>query len=378
MLRNLDALDASRGLASLAIAFYAWSQFTVWADSPIVGQFYLFVDFFFVFTGFLIAEVYRDHLKTSADLRKFVILRLAKLYPIQLFFLAPLAGIELMKLLYEVLDVQQSGAAAFAAEHLSLSGLLANLTLTQTFGVLETPGWNEPSWYVATEFWVSFLFAIACLAGLMRSWAGRISLAIIAGAALVWMLIDPGSMKLENGGAFAREVYSFGVGVAVHSFLRIGQVARKLADIRRKYAGLIEAPLLVFVVLFIANADGLISFAAPPVFALLIIVFADGRGTISQGLRTGVFRILGKFSYPIYMSHFLFILPMRSILEAKGGQDLSMIASYTVGLYLALTIVIAIITEKLVEAPTRNAIRSWRDGQTWSGSALKQPRPRNA
>ena len=55
-----------------------------------------------------------------------------------------------------------------------------------------------------------------------------------------------------------------------------------------------------------------------------------------------------------------------------------MIASYTVGLYLALTIVIAIITEKLVEAPTRNAIRSWRDGQTWSGSALKQPRPRNA
>lgn len=82
MLRNLDALDASRGLASFAIAFYAWSQFTVWADSPIVGQFYLFVDFFFVFTGFLIAEVYRDHLKTSADLRKFVILRLAKLYPI--------------------------------------------------------------------------------------------------------------------------------------------------------------------------------------------------------------------------------------------------------------------------------------------------------
>ena len=92
MKRNLDALDALKGIAALAIAFYAWSGFTVWAGSPAIAQFHLFVDFFFVFTGFLLAEVYRDQIMRKADLGKFAILRLARLYPIHLFFLLPRSG----------------------------------------------------------------------------------------------------------------------------------------------------------------------------------------------------------------------------------------------------------------------------------------------
>lgn len=378
MLRNLDALDALRGIAALMIAFYAWSEFTVWSGSAVIGQFYLFVDFFFVFTGFLIADVYRDHIKTRADLGKFAILRLARLYPIHLFFLIPLAGVELMKAFYAAVGAPQAGEAAFAAEHLSSIGLVANVTLTQAFGLLETPGWNEPSWYAATEFWVSIVFAIACLLGLMRSVIGRFSLALATAATVAWMLSDPGVMKLENGGAFARGVYGFGVGVAVHCILRIDQVARKLAEIRRAYAGLLEAPSLILVAFFIANSQGLISFAAPFVFGALIIIFADGRGAISRHLRSGVFRVIGKFSYSIYMSHFLFIWPMRGVVEAHGGPEVVIIASYFVGLYLSLTIVFGIISDRLVEAPTRDAIRRWLDGRSWAGRSLKQPRHRIA
>lgn len=376
MLRNLDALDALKGIAALALAFHAWSSFTIWSDSAVIGQFYLFVDFFFVFTGFLIAEVYRDQVNSRADLGKFAILRLARLYPIHLFFLVPLAGIELMKLFYAGLGASQTGEAAFAAEHLSLVGLAANLTFTQAFGLLDNPGWNEPSWYAATEFWVSLLFAVACLAGLMRHAVGRATLAAVAVAALAWMLSDPGTMKLENGGAFARGVYSFGVGVAAHSVLRMDSIARRLAEIRRRFAGFIEAPSLVLVAIFIANSDGVVSFAAPIVFSALIFVFADGRGAVSRKLRSGVFRMLGKFSYSIYMSHFLFILPMRGVIEASGAKDVSLIATFAVGLFIALTIVFGIITERLVEAPTRDAIRHWLDGRAWAGSALREPRHR--
>lgn len=376
MLRNLDALDALKGVAACALAFYAWSDFTIWAGSAVIGQFYLFVDFFFVFTGFLIAEVYRDQMKSRADLGKFAILRLARLYPIHLFFLVPLAGIEFMKLFYEVLGAPQAGDAAFAAEHLSLIGLVANLTFTQSFGLLDNPGWNEPSWYAATEFWVSLLFALACLAGLMRSAFGRAGLAAVAVAALAWMLTDPGTIHLENGGAFARGVYSFGVGVAAHSLLRIDRIARRLAEIRRRFSGLIEAPSLILVAIFIAHSDGVASFAAPIVFTILIFVFADGRGAVSRRLRSGIFRMLGKFSYSIYMSHFLFILPMRGVIEANGEKDVTVIATFAVGLFIALTIIFGIITERLVEAPTREAIRRWLDGRSWAGRALRQPRHR--
>lgn len=376
MLRNLDALDALKGVAALALAFYAWSGFTIWSGSAVIGQFYLFVDFFFVFTGFLIAEVYRDQLISRADLGKFAILRLARLYPIHLFFLVPLAGIELMKLFYAALGAPQTGDAAFAAEHLSLIGLLANLTFTQAFGLLDNPGWNEPSWYAATEFWVSLLFALACLTGLMRHAIGRAALAAVAASALAWMLLEPGTMKLENGGAFARGVYSFGVGVAAHSLLRMDRIARRLAEIRRRFAGMIEAPSLVLVAVFIAHSDGAVSFAAPFVFSILIFVFADGRGAVSRRLRSGFFRMLGKFSYSIYMSHFLFVLPMRGVIEARGTEDISAVATFAVGLFITLTIVFGVITERLVEAPTRDAIRRWLDGRSWAGRALRQPRHR--
>ncbi len=376
MLRNLDALDALKGVAALALAFHAWSGFTIWSGSAVIGQFYLFVDFFFVFTGFLIAEVYRDQVNSRADLGKFAILRLARLYPIHLFFLVPLAGIELMKLFYAALGAPQTGDAAFAAEHLSLIGLLANLTFTQAFGLLDNPGWNEPSWYAATEFWVSLLFALACLTGLMRHAIGRAALAAVAASALAWMLQEPGTMKLENGGAFARGVYSFGVGVAAHSLLRMDRIARRLAEIRRRFAGMIEAPSLVLVAVFIAHSDGAVSFAAPFVFSILIFVFADGRGAVSRRLRSGFFRMLGKFSYSIYMSHFLFVLPMRGVIEARGTEDISAVATFAVGLFITLTIVFGVITERLVEAPTRDAIRRWLDGRSWAGRALRQPRHR--
>ncbi len=376
MLRNLDALDALKGVAALALAFHAWSGFTIWSGSAVIGQFYLFVDFFFVFTGFLIAEVYRDQVNSRADLGKFAILRLARLYPIHLFFLVPLAGIELMKMFYATLGAPQAGEAAFAADHLSLIGLMANLTFTQAFGLLDHPGWNEPSWYAATEFWVSLLFALACLAGLMRHAVGRATLAAVTVGALAWMLMEPGVMKLDNGGAFARGIYSFGVGVAAHSLLRIDRVTRRMAEIRRRFAGLIEAPSLVLVAIFIAHSDGAVSFAAPVVFTILIFVFADGRGAVSRRLRSGVFRVLGKFSYSIYMSHFLFILPMRGVIESSGVEDVTLIATFAVGLFISLTIVFGIITERLVEAPTRDAIRRWLDGRTWAGNALRQPRHR--
>ena len=113
-------------------------------------------------------------------------------------------------------------------------------------------------------------------------------------------------------------------------------------------------------------------------FALVIFVFADGRGAVSRRLRSGLFRMLVKFSYSIYMSHFLFIMPLRDVIETHGGQDAALIASYLVGLYLSLTIVFGIITERLVEAPTRASVKRWLEGRTWAGRALAQPKHRIA
>ena len=325
MKRNLDALDALKGVAALAIAFYAWSGFTIWAGSAFVGQFYLFIDFFFVFTGFLLAEVYRDNLATKGDLGRFAVLRLARLYPIHLFFILLLAGIELMKLIYAALGAEQVGSPAFGAEHLSLEGLAANLTLTQAFGWVANPGWNEPSWYVAIEFWVSLAFAGLCLIGAMRSAIGRSVLGVAVIASLIWMVAT--TTDLGEAHPLIRGVYAFGVGAAAHSVLRMPRLDRMIAAFRGRFGGLLEVTALVLVCLYLNGSQGGSSFAAPIVFAALIFVFADGRGAVSNMLRGGVFRVVGKFSNSIYMSHFLFIMPMRNIVEAASGDSAVIVAS---------------------------------------------------
>lgn len=373
MKRNLDALDALKGVAALAIAFYAWSGFTIWAGSAFVGQFYLFIDFFFVFTGFLLAEVYRDSLATKGDLGRFAVLRLARLYPIHLFFILPLAGIELMKLIYSAFGAEQIGAPAFGAEHLSLAGLAANLTLTQAFGWVATPGWNEPSWYVAIEFWVSLVFAGLCLIGVMRSAIGRSVLGLAVIASLIWMVAT--TADLGEAHPLIRGVYAFGVGVAAHSVLCMPRLDRMIAAFRGRFGGLLEIVALGLVCLYLSGSQGGSSFAAPIVFAARIFVFADGRGAISNMLRGGVFRVVGKFSYSIYMSHFLFIMPMRNIVEAASGDSAVVVASYFVGVYLSLTLIFGIITERLVEQPTRSAVRQWLNGRSW---AQKPKRPRGS
>ena len=90
-------------------------------------------------------------------------------------------------------------------------------------------------------------------------------------------------------------------------------------------------------------------------------------------LRGGVFRVVGKFSYSIYISHSLFIMPMRNIVEVASGDSAVVVASYFVGVYLSLTLIFGIITERLVEQPTRSAVRQWLNGRSW---AQKPKRPR--
>ncbi|MGB0508304.1 MAG: acyltransferase family protein, partial [Pikeienuella sp.] len=185
---DLEPVDALKGLAALLIAFFHWSAYTIWADAIWLSHLWLMVDLLFVITGFVLAGVYRDRMHRVGDIGVFAVLRLVRIYPIHLFFILPLAGIEVMKQLYLGLGISGDGTAGFAAAHLSASGLWAHLSLTQAFGWHAAPGWNQPAWYAAVEFWIAIMFALACLAGLMRNIWGRSLLALVAMGALVWMV----------------------------------------------------------------------------------------------------------------------------------------------------------------------------------------------
>ena len=100
---------------------------------------WLFVDFFFVLSGFVIAATYRARLIGGGYLRSFAILRLGRVYPLHVFMLAAFVAMEIVGLVLASKGLMKH--APFDADH-SLFAILTNLTLTQAFGLHDVLTWN--------------------------------------------------------------------------------------------------------------------------------------------------------------------------------------------------------------------------------------------
>ena len=177
-MRKLDSLEAFRGIAALSVAIYHWCEFTIWHDNSVIDNFYLFVDFFFVLSGFIMAYVHRERIVDGMSTARFVVLRLARLYPVHIFMLAAFLGLEAFKLILDGFGALPLRSPPFSAERVSGESFAANLVLTQAFGQFEKLTWNETSWSISIEFYLYIVFALICLAGILQTWLGRACLAL--------------------------------------------------------------------------------------------------------------------------------------------------------------------------------------------------------
>lgn len=93
-----EALDSLRGICALLVCLFHFR-----ANSPLISMAFvrgswLFVDFFFVLSGFVIAANYRQRLINGGFLRGFVILRFGRVYPLHLVMLLAYIAMELVGL----------------------------------------------------------------------------------------------------------------------------------------------------------------------------------------------------------------------------------------------------------------------------------------
>jgi len=91
-------LDGWRGIAALCVALYHFPVYSHIEFSGFVHGAYLFVDFFFVLSGFVIAYVYADRLQRWDDVTEFIVRRFGRLWPLHVATLLFLFAMELAKL----------------------------------------------------------------------------------------------------------------------------------------------------------------------------------------------------------------------------------------------------------------------------------------
>jgi peptidoglycan/LPS O-acetylase OafA/YrhL len=271
------------------------------------------ITFFFVLSGFILTHVYID--QSGLTLRKFLTLRLARLYPVHIVALI------LLVLLLPWSQILFSGPSP----DVNGQALLAKLLLVDS--IIPTQpiqyAWNGVSWSISTEmfFYLAFPFLVT---NFRADWAKKLALAGLLTLA-VYMGAQALGVQFFSTRANAPTLYQiaycdplargfeFVLGMATY----LGY-ERFIAPLHRPAAfwSLIEGAALAALIGWIfvlREAFGGMLPASPHLwvmlsgscvlFALAIAILAPGRGLIGRALSAGWMVWLGQISFSFYMLH---------------------------------------------------------------------------
>lgn len=373
--RRYLALDGWRGICAVVVAILHFYTTGTLGTFGIVANGHLFVDFFFVLSGFVLSFAYIDRLNSGADAGFMMWRRLGRLWPLHLATLAALITLELAAPAAEfVTGLQRSGTAFDPDGIASLASIPSNMLFLHGLGIHDRLTWNIPSWSISAEFWTYAVFALVVLISRGRTLLPAIALIVFAGGVLI--CYSPALMAVENGWGFFRCLASFFAGHLVYRLLLDQSVRLPLPHC-------LETLAVLGVALFVAYGGGtMLEFAAPLVFAGVVWLFAHEQGAVSSLLKCRPLQLLGLWSYSIYMVHTIVIAIIHrgvSVTEKLTDQTLTTQVEVAAGirhtlafgnsslmdavtlLYIFAVIGIAALTWRWIEMP---AGRYWNN-QLW-------------
>lgn len=312
---RFEALDGWRGVCACLVVLFHFHGYSPIQTAPLVRNSYLFVDFFFVLSGFVIAWNYASRLGSWPEVRRFLVLRLGRVYPLHVFMLFLFLAYETAKLVNGM--GQATPPATFSGET-QPGAVLSNLFLLQSLHLHDSLTWNGPSWSISTEVWTYVIFALVSVTLGMRWW-------MLAAAAivppLVLLQVSGTGMDVTFDWGLLRCLFGFALGLACYHLHKRRPLPVAFAG--SSAATLVEGAVVAAVVAFVSVVDKTAwSLLAPFVFALAVLVFASEDGGVSRLFRTAPLRWLGKLSYSIYLTHFFFVLLLPVVVKRIVQQDL--------------------------------------------------------
>jgi len=203
-------LDSWRGICACMVALVHFATFSHYYQYPIFWNAGYYVDFFFVLSGFVIFANYQNSLKEGFGLKKFMVLRFARLYPLHFLTLFAFVAHEVLQyLVLPILGLETlSSYAPFTGPREGPYEILINLMLLQSFDLIGGYSLNSPSWSISAEFFTYLIFAVLLIKfpKQVLSW---LSLLLIIGFCFFYFFDGKGAT--HNWGIL-RCIYGFAAG----------------------------------------------------------------------------------------------------------------------------------------------------------------------
>jgi peptidoglycan/LPS O-acetylase OafA/YrhL len=360
-------LDSWRGLAACFVALFHFRNFIYshLFQLDFINNAHLFVDFFFVLSGFVIFANYEERLKQGYSFWKFMLLRFGRLYPLHFVLLMLVTLYCLIDLYVPVVTAMPDSPFRGAGE---LPYFWSQLFLAHGLGIDDRLSFNRPSWTVSAEFYTYALFGILIL--LFKNRIGPV-LVLVAAAAGYYLYVKGIYLYGIYDYGFLRCIYSFAIGALLWRFYtRIENAAAPFAHSRAHLFSALEILLVMAMILAVTVSSSMIEWtmALPFLFAAAIFVFSFEAGILSRILSRKPFLVVGAVSYSIYMLQIFVVSAFAAVLKMLPGPQSTLEGRMVWGdnlwtgdlvviIYLFVVVAAAIITYYLVEMPGRNYFR---------------------
>lgn len=321
---------------------------------------YLWVDFFFLLSGFIIAHVYGEKLSSPPTVagkwqatKHYLWARFSRLYPLHLFTLCLLilfAGI-VPEFFPQVMDGSWDIFFAWSV-------LDSHFLFTNAMGQHPLLSWNIVSWSIGAEWW-TYVFAIIFIVALCKrkltTVAASMLLALAALIALVLWLPEK-NLDITHNYGFVRCFFEFVIGLGIYECYR-----RQMAQNWLKFDGVFVVLMLLIAAIFHWRAFDVVII---PVFALLILAVSYNKTRVHDFLNKPALQYLGDISYSIYLMHgvwfMVFWFAWPSIKLATGMAELPLIVKLLyILLFFGLTLLSAHFSYRYVEVAGREWLRKF-------------------
>lgn len=296
---RIHELDSLRGLLAIVVAV---GHLSVWTGHAIVpASFVLAVDFFFVLSGFVITASFSRARAKDKWAVEFAVKRAFRIFPGYLVAAALTIAV--------MLPLRGLNYAVSSGPDLLTGALLLQTTGLVPFDVAPVGDTAIGiAWTLSVEMWLGLIFFVAVAVFKFETFSKIVVLAICA--IIAGTLIRAYSPSLMQGNyqligpvptGVLRGVIGFSLGyLAFQASTRVPQISRP---------GLLEAVALGLVLILYVRFDynSSSSVYAPYLSAILIFAIASGHGILKWVLGLKPLRLLGEWSFGIYIMHPIFV-----------------------------------------------------------------------
>ncbi len=368
----LSSLTSLRGLAAILVILLHINFFCFalapW-DSPFdhfIQKGYLWVDFFFLLSGFIMMHVYAESFEKGIkeNFFKFMRSRFARIYPLHIFSFLSMVAFYFW---------YRANFTLYPADYIhtfNAGAIWTNLLLLQSMGIEKNLSWNSASWSISVEWWMYVVFPFLLIPfRKITDWKKIfIFFGVIAGYMFIIYYLYPLSaatngtldpsirytLDVTYDYGFVRCFFGFLFGMLIYELYRVGWGQRYL---HTNIAWLlVMAAVITIMTVSVPDIFPIIVFAA----VILVSVYTEGIGKYILNLKPLIY--LGDISYSLYLMHLPIMYFLFNYFKRFPNiklENLSWGVAWIYALiYLAVVICISALTYRFIEVPMRQKLNT--------------------